>query len=77
MLKTNRNQQGVTLVEAMIALLVISIGLLGIASLFLYQGAQFLSSLIAARANSLRQASVRLGMSACSMAASTDNPIVF
>lgn len=33
MLKQTRTQQGVTLVEAMIALLVISIGLLGIASL--------------------------------------------
>lgn len=45
MLKTNRNQQGVTLVEAMIALLVISIGLLGIASLQLTAMNQNTSSL--------------------------------
>lgn len=45
MLKPTRNQQGVTLVEAMIALLVISIGLLGIASLQLTAMNQNASSL--------------------------------
>ena len=45
MLKQTRNQQGVTLVEAMIALLVISIGLLGIASLQLTAMNQNASSL--------------------------------
>jgi type IV pilus assembly protein PilV len=45
MLNPTRNQQGVTLVEAMIALLVISIGLLGIASLQLTAMSQNASSL--------------------------------
>lgn len=45
MLKPTRTQQGVTLVEAMIALLVISIGLLGIASLQLTAMTQNASSL--------------------------------
>ena len=45
MLNRNRNQQGLTLVEAMIALLVISIGLLGIASLQLTAMNQNASSL--------------------------------
>lgn len=45
MLKLTRTQQGVTLVEAMIALLVISIGLLGIASLQLTAMNQNASSL--------------------------------
>jgi len=45
MLKLSRNQQGVTLVESMIALLVISIGLLGIASLQLTAMNQNSSSL--------------------------------
>ena len=45
MLNRKRNQQGLTLVEAMIALLVISIGLLGIASLQLTAMNQNASSL--------------------------------
>jgi type IV pilus assembly protein PilV len=45
MLNPTRKQQGVTLVEAMIALLVISIGLLGIASLQLTAMSQNTSSL--------------------------------
>ena len=45
MLKLNQSQQGLTLVEAMIALLVISIGLLGIASLQLTAMNQNASSL--------------------------------
>lgn len=45
MLNKTRNQQGLTLVEAMIALLVISIGLLGIASLQLTAMNQNASSL--------------------------------
>ena len=45
MLKQRQSQQGVTLVEAMIALLVISIGLLGIASLQLTAMNQNTSSL--------------------------------
>ena len=45
MLEQSRKQQGVTLVEAMIALLVISIGLLGIASLQLTAMSQNTSAL--------------------------------
>ncbi len=45
MLKQYRSQQGITLVEAMIALLVISVGLLGIASLQLTAMNQNTSSL--------------------------------
>lgn len=45
MLKLKQSQQGLTLVEAMIALLVVSIGLLGIASLQLTAMSQNASSL--------------------------------